>query len=483
MRPLEHFGQYQIEVFLGSGRFTDAYRAIDTVRHHTVALKVLKTSALPAEIQIQRLLEIVSQASELVHPRVAWVWETGMEDSLPCLAERFVDGPSLAQTLAKSGSLTWETGLQIITQVAQGLDYAHKMGWLHAGIKPKNILISQDSGAVITDIGLCHAFHTLGFANVCSAAYTPPEVWQGEPQGPPADLYALACVFYEILTGKILFNGSSREEIRAAHLNPPPLVQTWPADAPWEALPVFVSALASDPAERFASAEDFVDAIEDALNAAIVRPQERLQHQEQLRAWRETQERVRLEAEEADRAAALEKARLEIHERARLETQAAFSQTTREPPPQESLALSGQANLNESSPSVPVSRRNTLIFWVAVSFLIVVVLGVWLFGNLIAGWTPTLTSTPTAPRHSMTLIPTGTPSPAPSETFTHTPAPPASKTPTNTASKTPSNTPSSTPTASITPTFTLTWTLTVSPTPSPNQNDRERSIRALRSTD
>ena len=107
-------GHYRIERRLGSGRYTLVYQALDTVRRHTVALKVLAAEAFPLGIAVPSFLERAGGASELVHPHIAWIWETGEADQTAYLAERFVNGPSLAAVLAESGWLSWMDALNIV---------------------------------------------------------------------------------------------------------------------------------------------------------------------------------------------------------------------------------------------------------------------------------------------------------------------------------------------------------------------------------
>ena len=123
-----------------------------------------------------------------------------------------MDGEALDKVLAARGPMTWEAALQIVEDIGSGLDYAHSQGIVHRDVKPQNILISAAEGAVLTDFGLTRALDdsqrlTQAGAIVGTPQYIPPEVWNGEIAGPPADQYALACIFYEMLTGQILFEG------------------------------------------------------------------------------------------------------------------------------------------------------------------------------------------------------------------------------------------------------------------------------------
>ena len=227
-------GYFRIEAYLGSGRYTDVFRAVDPVRRRTLALKLLKVDRLADAIEPSTLLTEARRAADLVHPHIAWVWEAGELEGRFFLAERFINGPSAAQMIRKSGPLPVDQAISAIYQTALALDFAHAKGWVHGDVKPANILISSDHGAALTDIGLSFALWTTttpseydlaeGKALPGTPEYQAPEVWRGKLPDAASDQYSLACTLVEMLTGQSLFFAPTLAEIRANHLSPPDLL-------------------------------------------------------------------------------------------------------------------------------------------------------------------------------------------------------------------------------------------------------------------
>ena len=222
MPETNRLGRYVIEARLGEGHYAVVYRALDTVLERHVALKVLKTTLGGDEEAFDRFLREAQVLATLVHPRIAWVWDLGEADARHYLSMRLVQGPNLAQFISQKGALPWKDALEICSQVADGLHFAHQKGMAHRDVKPQNILVSPEEGAVLTDFGLVKIFSENKMTNTHVALGTPhymaPEVWRATGAGAPADQYALACVLYEMLTGKVLFTGDSTPAVMTQHI-------------------------------------------------------------------------------------------------------------------------------------------------------------------------------------------------------------------------------------------------------------------------
>ena len=195
------------------------------VRRRPVALKLLHPGLLENEQAYRDFLSQAGQAAELVHPHIAWVWESGEIDGHFFLVERFVNGPSLASKLSESGVLPWEQARQMVDQIAQALEFAFSKGWVHGRVTPHNILLGLDQTAVLSDYGLQRALRVSKISamlqiSTYDAQYLAPEVLQGKPVSPAADQYALACTLLEMLAGKNPFAADSLAEIEQKHLAP-----------------------------------------------------------------------------------------------------------------------------------------------------------------------------------------------------------------------------------------------------------------------
>jgi len=128
-------------------------------------------------------------AANLFHPNIATVLDMGEADGRYFIAMRYVDGPSLDNFLAANGPLTWAQALGVTSQIGKALDFAHQNGLVHRDVKPQNIIVSANEGAVLTDFGLVRAIASSGMTTTGSMlgtpAYMAPEIWEGEEAAPP----------------------------------------------------------------------------------------------------------------------------------------------------------------------------------------------------------------------------------------------------------------------------------------------------------
>jgi WD40 repeat protein len=276
---MTQLGKYQLHEYLGSGAFADVYRATDTNLKRTVALKVLKPALLADQEAFSRFVQEAQVAGGLFHPHIATVLDLGEADGRHFIAMRYVDGPSLDKVIAERAPLPWDEAVNIITQVAGALEYAHNRGLVHRDIKPQNILLSPGEGAVLTDFGLVRAMEASGMSTRSGAIlgtpqYIPPEVWNGRLASTASDQYALACVFFELLSGQALFSGQTPAELVTRHIiEGPKFPEKWPPGSPPGVENALRKALSRLPQERYASVSKFVQALQELnqpRNAASV---------------------------------------------------------------------------------------------------------------------------------------------------------------------------------------------------------------------
>jgi len=463
-------GHYQIQLLLGSNEITDVYQALDTVRRRTVVLRVLKEPNLA----LRNFLDQAQFAANLVHPHIAWVWEVGESEGYVYVSERYVSGPSLAQILAQSGPLPWEYALKAIQQIAKGLGFAHEKSWAHGDINPTNIIINQDRGAVLVDFGITKARLSnqkkSGKTPVLTPVYAAPELWRTGSASPPADQYALACVFVEALTGQILFDAPTPNQVEAKHQAPLDLPVDWPPGVPTQINSILKRALDQDPASRYPSAGDFTTGLAMLPMDTDEDAEDRARHEAWVLSWREAQDDARIQAEEVQRLAALEIARREIEEQLLREAETHQEKSPLENPTP--LDLKDQQELPTISvpaDELPASRRRkkrrrpNKSLWlagVALGIILIALVGLW-FDSSTTGFNlipATSTSTPPPPSATSTPTPTNTPT----GTATRTPTTTATSTGTYTLTPTATytNTPTSTPTITATPTITPTATRT-----------------------
>jgi serine/threonine protein kinase len=265
MSELKQLSRYQIQSHLGTGAFADVYRAIDTVLDREVALKVLKPMLVADVEAFGRFTREARTLANLMHPRIAWVWDLGEAEGRYFIAMRYVDGKSLDKAIAESGALAWEPALKITAEIGEALQFAHAKGLVHRDVKPQNIILSASEGAVLTDFGLVKAMNQSGMTTLGGFLGTPnymaPELWADEDATPASDQYALACVLVEMLTGRKLYDSKTPLAVMAKHNQPPALPEKWPATVAPDLSAILLHALAQKPQERFADVRAFIFAL------------------------------------------------------------------------------------------------------------------------------------------------------------------------------------------------------------------------------
>jgi len=268
-------GKYCILEEIGRGGFATVYRAEDSALGREVALKVLDPLLMRDEAFVARFQREARAAASLEHPHIVPIYDVGASDERLFIAMRLVRGGSLAGVLATRGRLPWEEALPILQQVSDALSYAHAEGVVHRDLKPDNILLDERSGAMLSDFGFARLLGTTSLTQSISGgivgtpAYMAPEIWEDTEATPATDVYALGCVVYEMLTGKALFSGSTPMAVMRAHDQGAHLPAEWPVDIPQALGEVLSKAIARRPAERYASARDFLAALEGLQTAAL----------------------------------------------------------------------------------------------------------------------------------------------------------------------------------------------------------------------
>lgn len=260
-------GRYELLDELGRGGFAIVYRARDTELNRLVALKALRPALLQDTAWVKRFRREARAIAGLDHPQIVTVYDVGQTPDQLFIVMRLVEGSGLDGLLAAQGRLPWSQTLEIMTAVAEALDYAHEHGILHRDLKPANILIDTQRGPLLSDFGLAKLVDegsmsiTTGGGIVGTPHYIAPEVWEGSGTTRQSDIYALGCILYEMLTGEKLFKGESPPAVMMAHFNPLSLPESWPEGVPSVVADVLQKALARQPGDRYASAGQIITAL------------------------------------------------------------------------------------------------------------------------------------------------------------------------------------------------------------------------------
>jgi WD40 repeat protein len=264
-------GRYQLQGLLGRGGMGEVYRAVDTASGQDVAVKILPADA--GRQHADRLRREASVVSQLDDPHIVAVLDSGSDDGRLYVAMRLVEGADLRRVLA-GGPLTPARTVRILTRVAMALDAAHAGGVVHRDVKPANILIDEDGDAYLTDFGIARPLDpeatrmTVTGGYVGSLDYIAPEQLRGLDVTGTADVYSLACVLYECLSGRVPFPGADPAAKLAAQLNSvPPAPSVFNPHVPPTLDLVVATGMDKDPRRRFATAGQLMTAVEATLVA------------------------------------------------------------------------------------------------------------------------------------------------------------------------------------------------------------------------
>jgi len=261
--------RYRIERELGAGGMATVYLAHDVRHDRKVALKVLRPE-LSAILGADRFLGEIKTTANLQHPHILSLFDSGEADGVVFYVMPFVEGESLRDRLQREHQLPIDDAVRITREVADALDYAHRHGVVHRDIKPENILL-HDGRAQVADFGIALAVSRSEGAtrltetgmSLGTPHYMAPEQAMGEREiTPKADIYALGCVLYEMLTGEPPFTGPTAQAIIARVMTEEPRSLTLQRRTiPPHVEAATVRALEKLPADRFATAAQFADAL------------------------------------------------------------------------------------------------------------------------------------------------------------------------------------------------------------------------------
>src|SRR3954465_10012938 len=264
-------GRYRIQRRIGSGGMADVYCAQDSQLGRQIALKVLHRRFARDREFVERFRREASAAAGLQHPNVVGVFDRGEYDGTYYIAMEFLPGRTLKELIRDEAPLDQLRAIDFAIQILQAASFAHRRGVIHRDFKPHNVIVGDDGRLKVTDFGIARAGAsemTETGSIMGTAAYLSPEQAQGQRVGAPSDLYSIGVIVYEMLTGRVPFAGESAVSIALKHVSeePPPLRELRPDVHP-RLEQAIGRALLKDPAQRYASADEFIAALEQARAA------------------------------------------------------------------------------------------------------------------------------------------------------------------------------------------------------------------------
>ena len=261
-------GRYRILRRLGSGGMADVYCAEDSHLGRQVAIKVLHRRFAQDQEFVERFRREAKAAAGLNHPNVVGVFDRGEHEGTYYIAMEFLTGRTLKDIVTAEAPLAQERVIDVGTQILQAAGFAHRQGVIHRDFKPHNVIVDDLGHAKVTDFGIARAGAsemTETGSIMGTAQYLSPEQAQGHGVTATSDIYSIGVMLYEMLAGRLPFEGDSAVAVALKHLSetPSPISQ-WRPDVHPALEAVVMAALAKDPAQRWQSAEDLAAALEAA---------------------------------------------------------------------------------------------------------------------------------------------------------------------------------------------------------------------------
>jgi eukaryotic-like serine/threonine-protein kinase len=265
-------GRYRLERRLGVGGMATVQLAFDTRLERRVAVKLLAEHLAEDANFVSRFRREALAAARLVHPNIVQVFDFGLDESTHrnFIVMEYVDGQSCAEILRERGTLPPNEAVDILAQSCRGLDYAHRNGVVHRDVKPGNLMRSEEGMVKLADFGIAKAAEDSDITKIGSvlgtAAYLAPEQARGEPAGPPADLYALGVVAYQLLAGRLPYEAGSLTDLaRLQDSGPPRRLDELEPEVPAALAAAVARALHRDPERRYADAAEMETALREGL--------------------------------------------------------------------------------------------------------------------------------------------------------------------------------------------------------------------------
>ncbi len=260
--------RYEIQEKIGTGGMSDVYRALDHKLNRPVAVKVLKQEFSENQNFVQKFRSEAQAAAGLMHPNIVNVYDVGNDKGVYYFVMELVDGITLKKYIEKKSRLTVKEAVSIGIQVAMGLDAAHKNNIVHRDIKPQNIMISKDGKVKVTDFGIAKAAssNTITSNVMGSVHYTSPEQARGGFSDAKSDIYSLGVTLFEMVTGRVPFNGDTTVAIAIKHIQEQfPSPATYAPDLPVSVEKIILKCCQKSPDRRYQNATELIKDLKRSL--------------------------------------------------------------------------------------------------------------------------------------------------------------------------------------------------------------------------
>lgn len=260
--------RYEIIARIGSGGMADVYKAQDHKLNRLVAIKVMKAEFREDTGFVQRFQKEAQAAAKLSHPNVVNVYDVGEDRGLYYIVMELVEGITLKNYIQKKGKLSVKEATSIAIQVSLGLEAAHNRGIIHRDVKPQNIMISTDGKVKLSDFGIAKAMNSNTItANVMgSVHYSSPEQVRGGISDAKSDIYSLGITMYEMVTGRVPFDGDSTVSIAIKHLQEEMVSPSrYTPDLPYSLEQIILKCTQKNPERRYHNVGELIEDLKHSL--------------------------------------------------------------------------------------------------------------------------------------------------------------------------------------------------------------------------
>ena len=256
--------RYRILTKIGVGGMADVYKGEDTLLGRPVAIKILHSNFASDDEFVSRFKREAQAAGKLNHPNIVNMYDVGYDQGMHYIIMEYVDGETLKEYITRHHRLSIDEAVKITIAIGEGLEHAHAMGIVHCDIKPHNVIITRTGRVKVTDFGIARAMNatnTVMYTNsiLGSAHYLSPEQASGKPVDGNTDIYSLGVVLYEMLTGRVPFEGETPIAVALKHVREKVAPPTrYNPSIPQLLEAVVLKALSKNPADRFDSISDMI---------------------------------------------------------------------------------------------------------------------------------------------------------------------------------------------------------------------------------
>ena len=262
--------RYRLTEQIGMGGMAIVYRAVDLRTGHNVAVKVLRPEFNEDREFIGRFQREAEAASKMTHHNIVNLLDVGMDGDNRYLVMEYVEGKTLKEVIQERGKLSAPLACQITIRILSALEHAHRNGIVHRDIKPQNILVHADGHIKVADFGIARIADsttlTKGDNVMGSVHYFSPEQARGGGATAASDIYSTGVVLYEMLTGRVPFDGDNPVAVAMQHLhNAPTPIQNIAPDVPPAVIRVCMRAMEKNPAARYQTAREMASDLRAAL--------------------------------------------------------------------------------------------------------------------------------------------------------------------------------------------------------------------------